>query len=79
MRIQLSDERRKAILDALTELFTEDFDLELSPFRAERVLDMFVRTLGPSVYNQAIQDARRYVSNKLEDLDAEHYVPEDVQ
>lgn len=74
MKIKLSDERRAAIRKALIDLFQEDFDQELSDFRAGEVLQFFVRSLGPVVYNQAISDARGFMLEKLDDLDAEFYV-----
>jgi uncharacterized protein (DUF2164 family) len=73
MRIRLSAERRAAILTQLERFFLTEFDEELSTYRAERILDFFVKTLGPSVYNQAIQDARKFMLERLEDLDAEFY------
>ena len=72
-RIRLTDERRKAILRDLKEFCLETFDEELSDFRAEQVLDFFVRVLGPPVYNQGVQDARAFMLEKLEDLGADLY------
>jgi len=73
MRIRLSDERRTDLLRALGEFYTGEFDESLSEFRADQLLDFFIRVLGPPVYNQAIQDARKFMQEKLEDLDAEFY------
>jgi uncharacterized protein (DUF2164 family) len=75
MHIELTDDRRLAILSALRRLFAEEFDEELSEFRAERVLELFVAHLGPAVYNQAIQDARGFLQERLDDLDAVFYEP----
>ena len=77
MRIQLTDDRKKAILLSLNGFYDETFDESLSDFQAERLLEFFVKALGPSVYNQGIQDARSFLQNKLEDLDAEFYEPEE--
>lgn len=76
MRIRLADERRQDILEALTRLHRDEFDEPLSEFRARRLLEFFVETLGPPVYNQAIQDARGFLLERLDDLDAEFYVDE---
>lgn len=75
MRIRLTDERRAAILSGLQELYFDRFDEDLSEFRAEQVLNYFVRSLGPAVYNQAIQDARAFLQERLADLDATFYEP----
>jgi uncharacterized protein (DUF2164 family) len=55
----------------------EHFELELSDYQAGRLLDFFVRRLGAPVYNQAIQDARAFVQDKLGDLEGEFYEPEE--
>ena len=70
-RIKLSDERKQRLLEGLVKLYYNEFDEDLSEFQAERVLDYFVRALGPQVYNQAITDARTFMAGKLEDLDVE--------
>ncbi len=77
MRIQLSEDRKQALLDSLTKFYLGEFDEELSDYRARRILAFFVKALGPPVYNQAIGDARSFMLEKLEDLDAEFYEPED--
>ena len=76
MRIRLSDERRDVMLRSIREFHTEELDRELSQYQAERLLDFFVRELGPPVYNQAIQDARRFLQEKMDDLEGECYEPE---
>ena len=63
-------------MSELQALHRKAFDEELSPFRAEQILDFFVKTLGPSMYNQAIQDARKFMAERLEDLDATFYEKE---
>lgn len=73
-RIQLSDERKQGILKSFIAFYQGEFDETLSEFRAEQVLDFFIKALGPAVYNQAIQDARAFITEKLEDLDAEFFV-----
>jgi len=77
MRIRLTDERKENILSSLVEMFAKEFDEDLSAFRAEEILELFIRELGPSVYNQAIQDARKFMMERLEDLDAIFHEAED--
>lgn len=76
-RIKLSDDRRDQITRSLKAFFTSELNQELSEFQARRVLDFFVRELGAPVYNQAIQDARRFMQDKLTDLEGEFYEPEE--
>jgi uncharacterized protein (DUF2164 family) len=76
MRIKLSDERKTVLLKILTDFYREQFDEELSSYRAELLLNFFIKQIGPPIYNQAIADARAFMSEKLEDLDVEYYEPE---
>lgn len=76
-QIALSDERKKKILLLLEGFYLQEFDQELSSFQAERLLEFFVRNLGPSLYNQAIADARAAMQEKIDDLDSEFYWPEE--
>ena len=71
MRIKLSAERRAALLRAIKEHFAAEFDEPLSDFRADGVLDFFVRELGPPVYNQGVRDASSYMQQKLADIEGE--------
>ncbi len=77
MRIKLSDERRERIVHELRSFYASELELEISEFQAGLLLDFFIRELGAPVYNQAIQDARGFVQEKLSDLEGEFYEPED--
>lgn len=71
MAVTLDDERRTHLVKKLQGFFLEEFDEELSAFRAEGVLDFFLESLGPSIYNQGVEDARVYMARKLDELDIE--------
>jgi uncharacterized protein (DUF2164 family) len=76
MRIALSEERRDQLVEALQHFHADEFDQELSDFQARRLLDFFIHHLGAPIYNQAIQDARGFLQDKLSDLEGEFYEPE---
>ena len=74
MRIRLSPERRATLLRAIKHHFSAEFDDDsLSDFRAEGLLDFFVRELGPPVYNQGVRDASSFMQEKLTDIEGEVY------
>ncbi len=77
MRIALDDERRASTLEAVRRFCRDELDREVSEFQAGLLLDFFIRELGAPVYNQAIQDARKFVQEKLEDLEGDFYEPEE--
>jgi hypothetical protein len=46
LRVRLSRERRSILVDAIQRHFREEFDEELSTFRAEALLDFFIPSSG---------------------------------
>jgi len=72
--ITLSEDRRARLVGQLQTLFRAEFDESLSDFRADQILDLMLTTLGPGIYNQAVQDVRAHLQTKLDDLDGEVYV-----
>ena len=74
MKIELDPARRQRATAHLQKLFSSEFDEKLSDFRAAEIIDLMVRTLGPDIYNQAVQDVRAHLQGKLDDLDGEVYV-----
>lgn len=75
--IQLSPGRRDRLKARLQHFFNEAFDEPLSDFRADELLDMLLKSLGPDVYNQAVQDVRAQLQVRLDDLDGEVFADGD--
>ncbi len=71
MRIRLSPERRARLLQVAKQYFSTEFDEPLSDFRAEGLLNFFVRELGPPIYNQGVRDASGYMQSKLADIEGD--------
>jgi uncharacterized protein (DUF2164 family) len=71
VEIKLDPARRARAASSLRALFSGEFDEPLSEFRAEAVIDLMLRTLGPDIYNQAVQDVRSHLQVKLDDLEGE--------
>lgn len=78
MLISLDPVRRQRVTAHLQKLFASEFDETLSEFRAEQIIDMMIRTMGPAIYNQAVQDVRAHMQGKLDDLDGEVFADGDV-
>lgn len=76
MKIELDDERRAHFLDNLDSFLQQELDIELSEFKLDRLADHLIAELGPSVYNQAVQDARKFLQERLDDLEGDLYSPE---
>jgi uncharacterized protein (DUF2164 family) len=62
VRVDLPADRRARLIAQLQSMFAKEFGEELDEFKAEAIVDLMLRTLGPAVYNQAILDERGHVN-----------------
>jgi len=77
LRIRLTDERRERVVERTRRFLMDEFEVEMSDFRLHQLVDFLVVEMGAPIYNQAIQDARKFLGAKLYDLEGEFYEPED--
>lgn len=68
--LALSDPERKQAVAALQQYFRANMDEEIGDLKAGLLLDFILSELGPSVYNQAIADARTFFEERTSDLAA---------
>lgn len=73
-QLTLSENRRTYLISELQKLFSQDFDMSLSDFRAGEIVDRLTQLIGPAVYNEAVQDVRDHFQRKLDDLEGEVFV-----
>jgi len=71
--IVLPDAQRKQAIAALQQYFTDNMDEPIGDLKAGLLLDLVLSELAPSVYNQAIADARLFFEERSSDLAAVCY------
>lgn len=71
--IEFASEARAQALASLKQYLEENLDLEVGDLKAELLLDYIIQELGPTVYNQAITDARAFFEERAADLEGVCY------
>jgi uncharacterized protein (DUF2164 family) len=66
--IPISDDARRRAVAALRTYCSEHMDEEIGDLKASLLLDFILAELGPTIYNQAIADARAYFEERTADL-----------
>lgn len=69
MTIKLSDDTTKRLLASIKRYAAENLDQEMGDLQAGLFLDYALKEIGPSVYNQAIADARDFFLARVGDLE----------
>lgn len=71
--LTISDKARKQAVGSIRQYFASELDQEIGELKAGLVLDYILREIGPTIYNQAIADARSYVEARAADLESVCY------
>ncbi len=76
MPVELEPESRKALIASIRRYVEENLDAEIGDLKAGFLLDYCLQEIGPTIYNQAIADARAFMLDRLVDLESLCYEPE---
>jgi len=69
MAIALSPEIRKQLLASIKRYAAENMDEEIGDLKAMLVLDYILTEHGPTIYNQALADARGFIEERAADVE----------
>ncbi len=69
MAITLPPEAHKHVLGSIKRYVAEHFDEDIGDLKAGLMLDFFLKEIAPTVYNQAVADARAYFQARVGDLE----------
>ncbi|HHT56358.1 DUF2164 domain-containing protein [Herbinix luporum] len=73
VNITLTDEEKKQLLEEIIYYFETERDENLGIIGSESILDFFMDTLGVTIYNRALDDAKLWLSKRMEENEADYY------
>lgn len=76
MAIKLKTEVEEQLIGSLRRYWKQEEDEDLGELRARMFLRFIVEEIGPSIYNQAIQDAQGYMQEKASEMEISCYAEE---
>ena len=68
--LELTGDARKLAIASIRRHVQEEFGQDVGDLKASLVLDFFLAELGPSVYNMGVTDAKAFLMDRTEDLNA---------
>lgn len=71
--IQLTEEQKKQIKDAIYSYYYDERGEEIGIIHQEGLFDLFMEELAPIIYNRAIDDAKKWFSNRIADIETDFY------
>jgi uncharacterized protein (DUF2164 family) len=73
VNITLTSEEKHQLLQEIVYYFETERDEKLGIIGSEKILDFFMDSLGIFIYNKALDDAKRWHSKRMEDVEADFY------
>lgn len=70
---KLPKDHKDELTKRVQEFFHEVRSEEIGNIAAESILDFMLKELGPIIYNQAINDARKLVKQKIDSIEDDLY------
>lgn len=71
--IQLSAEQKKRIKEAIHAYYLDERGEDIGIILQEGLFDLFMEELAPIIYNKAIDDAKRWLTTRIEDIESDYY------
>ncbi|MDF2960150.1 MAG: hypothetical protein K0S39_1885 [Paenibacillus sp.] len=76
MNLKFPKEQKEYLIGIVQQYFKEERSEDLGNLAAEQLLDFMVKQVGPVIYNQAVGDCRRYVSERVAAVEEDMYALE---
>jgi uncharacterized protein (DUF2164 family) len=76
MAIKLPKEQKTEIIRNIQSYFEEERSEILGELGADQLIDFMIKELGPYIYNKAVDDSRKLISEKMNQIDDELYTLE---
>ncbi|MBU1050742.1 DUF2164 domain-containing protein [Candidatus Bipolaricaulota bacterium] len=76
MSIELEKDVKTALIVAIKRYFQETMDQEIGDLKATLLLNFFLKTLAPAVYNHAVHDVQMRMQEIVSEIDGTCFEPE---
>lgn len=73
INIKLSNEQKKALKEEIHAYYLDERGEDIGIIHQEGLVDLFIDRLAPIIYNRALDDAKLWISQRLDDMNSDYY------
>lgn len=73
INFQLSDEQKKKLMNEIQSFFDYEYGENIGIIKQQRILDLFMEQLAPTIYNKALDDAILWFKRQQENMEIDFY------
>lgn len=71
--LQLTKEQKDKMINDIIQFFYDERDEEIGIIAASSVLDFFLEEIAENIYNQGLDDAKKWFTDKMESVESDFY------
>lgn len=72
-QIKLSDSQREKLNAEIKSFYLEERGEEIGMIEQMQLMELFEQKLAPIIYNRALDDAKRWFAQMMDNIDADYY------
>lgn len=72
-QIKLSDAQKKQLNDEIKAFYLDERGEEIGIIEQMQLLELFEQKMAPIIYNRALDDAKQWFSQMMENVDSDYY------
>ena len=72
--IKLNDQQKKQILSEIKAFYLDVRGEEIGIIEEQQILELFCEYMAPIIYNKALDDARHWYEQQMENLSCDYYL-----
>lgn len=72
-QIRLSDKQKEKLNEEIKAFYLDERGEEIGIIQQMQLLDLFERKMAPIIYNKALDDAKKWFSLMLDNIDSDYY------
>ena len=72
-QIKLSDAQKKKLNDEIKAFYLDERGEEIGIIEQMQLLELFEQKMAPIIYNKALDDAKQWFSQMMENVDSDFY------
>lgn len=72
-QIKLADEQKEKLREEIRAFYLDERGEEIEIIEQMQLLELFEQKLAPIIYNKALDDAKKWYVQMMDNLDADYY------
>lgn len=72
-QIKLSDQQKEKLNDEIKAFYLDVRGEEIGMIQQMQLVELFEQKLAPIIYNKALDDAKRWFSQMMDNMDSDYY------